>query len=217
MIKAVILDMDGLIIDSEPIHSKAFEAILKEYGHEAEYDEFGMVQVAGLKTKASWMQLLEKYPIVEDLEILVDKKRKYYWEILKLEIKPMPGLLDLIRLAKDKELKTAIASNSNLKMIELVLDELRIKSEFDIIISGDFVEKAKPHPEIYLTAAKELEIDPKDCLALEDSAIGVTAASAAGMKVIAVPTSVTRTEDFSKALLIVSSLEDINWDILSEV
>lgn len=140
MIKAVIFDMDGLMIDSEPIQSKSFEIILREYGQEPILHDNGLVQKVGLKSKENWKFLKERHGFDEDTDTLVEKKRKVYIDILKENIQPMP---------------------------------------------------------------------------LEDSMAGVISAFDAGVKVIAVPSSSTKKEDFSKANLIVGSLEDINWDILT--
>jgi GMP synthase (glutamine-hydrolysing) A subunit len=203
MIKAVIFDMDGLMIDSEPIQSKSFEMILKEHGHEPIFHDNGLVQKVGLKSKENWEFLKERHGFDEDTDTLVEKKRKVYIDILKENIKPMPGLFELIKLLKEKKVKLAVASSSNLPQIELVLQELGIFEDFDIVVSGEWVEKSKPHPEIYILTAKQLEVEPKDCVALEDSIVGVISASEAGVKVIAVPTSSTEKEDFSKANLIV--------------
>jgi len=217
MIKAAIFDMDGLMIDSEPLQSKSIEKILKEYGVEPDYDELGLVQIIGMTAKENWKILKDKHNISEDLDTLVEKKQHAYFEILKDNLVPMPGLLGLLKLLKQKKLKLGIASSSRLEHIETVLKGLGVRNYFDIIISGESLENSKPHPEIYLTAARELDVDPEDAIALEDAHLGVLSASGAGMKVIAVPNSSTVKQDFSKATLKVSSLEDINWDILSKL
>lgn len=215
MIKAVIFDMDGLMIDSEPIHSRSFEMIIKDYGYEPIFHDNGLVQKVGIKSKENWEFLKDRHGIREDTDILVRKKREIYYEILKEYIKPMPGLLKLVSELKNQKVKLAVASSSAIAQIELVLKELGIYEDFDIVVSGEWVEKSKPHPEIYILTAKNLGVEPKDCVALEDSIAGVTSAFEAGVKVVAVPTSATEKEDFSKANLRVSSLEDINWDILT--
>jgi HAD superfamily hydrolase (TIGR01509 family) len=217
MIKAVIFDMDGLMIDSEPLQSKSIEKILKEYGVDPDYDELGLVQIIGITAKENFRILKDKHRINEDIDILVDKKQNAYLEILKENLVSMPGLVELLNLLKEKGIKMGVASSSKLDHIELVLSGLGIRDYFEIVVSGELLEKSKPHPEIYLTAAKQLGVGPKEAIALEDAEMGVISASSAGIKVIAVPNSSTKKQNFSKAILIVSSLEDINWDILSRI
>ncbi len=129
----------------------------------------------------------------------------------------MPGLLKLLSLLKDKNLKIAIASNSSHNGISFNIEKIGISNYFDEIISGEYVGKWKPEPDIYLETAKRLGLYPSECLVLEDSQSGVESGERAEMKVIAVPSKYTKHQDFSKADLVVKSLEDLSWERISEL
>ncbi len=215
MIKAVILDMDGLMIDSEPLVSKSFELLIKEYGKEPIFEKNGLIHRVGLGKIAIDM-IKKKHGIKEKVDILRIRRREIYYEILKKEkIKPMPGLVKLLKLLRKKKFKIALASNSHLKNIVNILKTLKIAKYFQVIISGENVKRYKPYPDIYLEASKRLKVNPESCLVFEDSAFGVTAAKKAKMKVVAVPNIYTKDSYFEKTDLTVNTLNDLTWGKLS--
>jgi len=209
MTQAVLFDMDGLIIDNEPLHSKAFEIVLKLYGKKPRFNENGLVQILGIGGKENWKLLKKIYQLSEDEEVLLQKKRIIYLDLLKQNIKPMPGLLKLLKFLKKKRIKMAIASSASLSHIELITKSLGIRHYFKAIISGESVMRGKPDPDIYLKAAKLLKVKPYVCLVLEDTERGVIAGKRARMKVIAVPTKYTKHLNFSQADKVVRSLEEV--------
>jgi HAD superfamily hydrolase (TIGR01509 family) len=216
MIKAVIFDMDGLMINSEPIQSKGFELLLREYHKKPIYHTNGLVHVVG--THGNCAKLKIKYQIDEELDILKQKRQQFYQKLLKSEvIKSMPGLNSLLKFLKKNDLKIAVATNSFLEDIKVIFPKLKILSYFNVFVTCEDVINGKPAPDIYLKAAKRLNIKPAECLVLEDSETGVSAGKNAGMKVIAVPNKFTKNHDFSKADLIVKSLNNIDWKIISTI
>jgi HAD superfamily hydrolase (TIGR01509 family) len=217
-IRGVVFDMDGLMFDTEPVMSKSYELLIKEYGKEPIFDpKTGLIHHIGLGKVIAGL-VKEKHGIEEDVEILRQKRRVIYYQILERDgLKTMPGLLKLLKLLKNKNISIALASNSPLKSILFNLRVSKVDKYFNEIISGENVNNHKPHPDVYLEAAKNLGLNPSECLALEDSQPGVESGKAAGMKVIAVPSKYTKHQDFSKADLIVNSLKDINWNIISSL
>lgn len=209
MIKAVIFDMDGLMIDSELLQSKSFEEVLRNYGVSPKIGNEGIIQIVGLTAKDNWKILRNRYQLNETLEVLIEKKSKIYRKLLSKKIEPKNGLFSLIKKLKKKGLVIAIASSSRLDHINLVLMRLNISNYFNAVISGESVTHGKPYPDIYLEMAKRLKILPNYCLVLEDAQSGVEAAKRAGMNVIAVPDNYTKDQDFSSANMIVSSLKEI--------
>lgn len=214
MIKAVIFDMDGLIIDSEPIQSEAFSQVIKAYGKTPILNKNGLVMITGIRADDNWKIIKEKYQIDEDISILRDKRRIVYINLLKNNLKAMPGLYNLLTLLQNKQIKMALVSSSTLPNILFVLEGLKIKEYFEIIISGDDVTKGKPDPECFILGSKRLDVKPENCLVLEDAESGVIAGKAAGMKVIAVPNQYTKNHDFSLADKVVDSLEKIDSKFL---
>jgi HAD superfamily hydrolase (TIGR01509 family) len=217
MIKAVIFDVDGLMIDSELIQSRAYEEILQQYNKKPVLNKLGIVHIVGIKAKDNWGILKKRYNLKEDTEILMKKRSKVYLNLLKEHIKPMKGLKELITLLKKNNLKLAVASSSVMKHIDVVLSGLEIKDHFSAIISAQFVKKGKPFPDVDLEAAKKLGVAPENCLVLEDAQSGVEAGKNAGMKVIVISNKFTKNHDLSKADLILNSLEEINMEVINSL
>jgi HAD superfamily hydrolase (TIGR01509 family) len=211
MIKAVIFDMDGVIIDSEPIESLSWEKILREYGKEPIINEWGLVHPVGTK---AFDYVMSKHGLVEDVEVIRNKKRKIYLELVLKNPNLMPGFLKLLKELTKQKIKIAVASNRYEEHVALIIEKLGVSSSFNALIGFSPDIEVKPAPDIYLKAAKALGVDPKNCIAIEDSEPGVIAAKAAGMKAIAVPNRYTIYQDFSKADKIVKSLSEITMPTL---
>lgn len=218
MIKAVIFDLDGLMVDTEPLHSEAFRLVIEEYGGKPVYHQTGLVQVAGIRGVENLRILKEKYEITESVEVLRIKKLAAYQKILKENnIKPRPGLIKLIKSLLSQKLKIAIASNSAKANVYLILQKINLFQSFTTIVGVEDVKKGKPYPDLYLETASRLQVEPENCLALEDSETGVSAAKAAGMKVIAIPNIYTNLHNFNQADMIVKSLKSITSKLLSSL
>lgn len=204
------------MIETEHLQSKSFEHVLRAHGVEPEFNEDGVIQKVGITAKDNLLMLKEKHEIDEDVETLLANKQNIYRVLLEKNIKPKVGLLALIQRLKKERLKLAVASSSSLEHIKLVLMKLRLNQKFDAIVSGENLQR-KPHPDIFLEAAKRLNLDPQVCLVLEDAESGVVAAHAAKMKVIAVPNRYTSSHNFTKADVIASSLEKVNFEQITNL
>ena len=218
MQKAVIFDMDGLMVDSEEQHSQTFEAILREYGADPEKDQHGIVHIPGVKGLENWRIFKEKYQIDEDEQILLEKKKAKMLDLhRKLGIEPLPGLIPLIKMLYKNGYKMAVGTSSVKDRALLVLEKLNIERYFPVVVTGEDVTHGKPAPDIYLQAAEKLGVKPTNCVVLEDATQGVLAATAAGMKCVAVPNQYTRKGDFSQADLVLESLTDLTNQTLEEL
>ncbi|MFA6533148.1 MAG: HAD family phosphatase [Patescibacteria group bacterium] len=215
MIKAVIFDMDGLMIESENLQSEAFGIIIKKYEINPIKQANGLIQTPGLSERANWEILKKKHNLKEDTDILIKKRNPIYLDILKKNIVSKPGLIKLIKLLRNEQILLAVASSSGIEHIESVLGKLVITKEFNAVVSGQFIKNSKPAPDIFLEAAKQLGVKTNECLVLEDAESGVEAGHRAGMEVIAVPNKYTKDNDFSKADLTVKSLESIDLSIIN--
>lgn len=214
MIKAVIFDMDGMMVDTEPLQSLAFERVIYEYGKSPIFCENGLVQIVGIREEDNWDLLKQKHLIDESIEVLGQKRKVYYRSILHDRIFPMPGLFYLLSLFEQKGLKMAVGSSSKFEYIKLTISSLGIEKFFNVTVSGEEVEHGKPSPDIFLLAAQRMGLMPASCLVLEDAETGVAAARAAGMKVIAVPSVYTKNQDFSNASRIANSMTEIDDKML---
>lgn len=214
MIQAVIFDMDGLMVDTEPLHSLSYEMVLKEYGKTPIRDEkTGLLSRLGLMAHDNWLRLKESHGLEEDVETLKEKKRAAYRGLMEKGVTPMPGLHPLLEKLKGNY-KIGLASASIRIHILSILAQLNITEYFDAVVSGEDVARGKPDPEIFLLAARKLDVRPEDCVVLEDSEAGIQAAKAAGMHPIAVPNEYTREHNFEPADRIVDSLDKIDLELL---
>lgn len=210
MVKAVIFDLDGVIILTEHLTSRYYDTLLRSMGKTPIPYPNGMIQPVGLRGKETWAIFKERYNITEDTEPYREKMRGFYAQSLKENMHPMPGLLELLKYIKKHNLKMAIATGSSPEIAELVTKGLGIESYFEAIVSGRDVKETKPHPEPYLLASQKIKINPSDCLAIEDSAMGIMSAKKAGMFVVALSNGLNEGEDHSNANLVVKSLMDPN-------
>lgn len=216
-IRAVIFDMDGVIVDSEPIHSKSLEILIRSYNKNPVYSKQGLIHTVGISGGKSYLRLMRNHNIHESLKVLRQKRRAIFVKLIKQKLSPMPGFIKLLTLFKKQGFKIALASNRLLEHVYLILENLGVKNQFDIIVGPSPNLRHKPYPDIYLETARQLKILPEECLALEDSESGIVSAKNAGMKVIAIPNRYTNHQDFSKADLLVKSLNDITIAMIQEL
>lgn len=217
-IKAVLFDMDGLVINSEPIQSLSHEILIKEYGETPIYHKSGLIQMVGTTGDRSYIEILEKHGIKEDLKIYRKKRREIFLRLFsEKKVQPVAGFLKIIKTLKQKKIKTALVSNRMLDHVILITKNLGINNLFDVIVAHDNSVRPKPFPDLYIKTAKQLRVKPKECIVLEDAEPGVIAGKAAGMKVIAIPNRFTKHQNFEKADKIVNSLEDITLPLLQNM
>ncbi|MFH1132974.1 MAG: HAD family hydrolase [Nanoarchaeota archaeon] len=190
---------------------------MRDYGKTPVLNAQGIVHTVGIRARDNWEHLQKKYDIDESVDRLFEKRLHIYLEMLKRELAPMPGLMDLLDRLKAYGLRLAIASSSVRPHIDTAVDLLMIRQYFQVIVSGAEVKKGKPHPDIFLEAARPLGLAPADCLVIEDAENGVMAARAAGMKVIAVPSRFTAHHNLSAATAIVPSLHAITIELIQTI
>jgi HAD superfamily hydrolase (TIGR01509 family) len=203
---AVIFDMDGVIVDSEPWHERAFREIFHELGY-GETHGIDFRAYIGRSDRALWHDFIEKHSPPHPIEDLLAAKQNRLISILRREQPIFEGLPDLLaRLAPHYTL--AVASGSNHPVIDEVLAMKQLRRFFSVVASTQDVGKTKPAPDVFLHAAKLLGLPPTCCCVVEDSAAGVTAALAASMEVIAITNSLPR-EQLVRATHIVDTYEEI--------
>lgn len=207
-IKAVLFDMDGLMIDSEPLHLQAFNRVLEKYGKHLTEEE-NKERYIGLSDEDEALDMVDRFRLPISAEEVVRQKQIIFMQLLKSQIVAQAGLINLLKNLKQNGYKTAIASSSGLDEIKTVISGLGIDSYIDAYCSAEEVKNGKPAPDVYLLAAKKVGVDPSECLVLEDAPKGVQAGKAAGMTVFAIPSQYTKGEDFSQANKVLNSLSEV--------
>jgi HAD superfamily hydrolase (TIGR01509 family) len=181
---AVLWDMDGTLVDTEPYWMVAENELVASFGGTWTHDDAMLLVGSGLWASAT---ILQDHGVAMETDAIVQWLTDRVQEQLAAHGVPWrPGARELLRALKDAGIPTALVTMSVERMARQIIDLIDFDA-FDVVVAGDMVTHSKPHPEAYLTAAATLGVDPGQCVAIEDSAPGVAAAVAAGSIVIAVP------------------------------
>jgi len=207
MIKAVIFDLDGVIVDTAHYHFIAWKRLAKELGiHFTEQENEQLKGVSRMRSLEIILELGNLLLSQEEMEKLATKKNQWFVDYINA-MKPdeiFPNVKEMIQNIRANGIKVALASSS--KNADTVLTLLDIKNLFDVIVDGTMIRNTKPDPEIFLLAARKLNLPPSECLVFEDAEAGVEAAVAAGMKCIGVGSP----QQLSKADVVVSKTADFD-------
>jgi HAD superfamily hydrolase (TIGR01509 family) len=180
MVKTVIFDMDGVIIDSEPLHEIAQKKFMQSLGFSITADE--KQAFIGTSSKNMWQKLKDQYGLQQSVETLTEMNLEVYFEVLdQTNIAPIEGVVPLLESLHQQETKLILASSSEQKSIDKVLRLFDIEHYFSHKISGASFTHSKPHPEIFLNAVKISDSNPAKTVVIEDSTNGLKAAKAAAI------------------------------------
>lgn len=206
--RAFIFDMDGVIINSEPLHFQVESELAKEKGIALKEGE--LESYVGVRADEMWASLKAKHRASFDVdELLVEANEKKLAYLNDASIEPIEGIRELLAQLKEKGYKVGLGSSSPVAFIDAVLTAFAIKNQFDVVLSGEQVTKGKPAPDIYLEVAKQLDVEPQYCTVLEDAAHGVQAGKAAGMDVIGFVNPHSGNQDLSKADHVIKGISAI--------
>lgn len=212
MLEAVIFDMDGVIIDSEPIYKMVEEEIFESLNISVMEEEFN--KYIGTNSYYLWKCIKENHGLENSVEELVKLERESNLNYLikhKELIKPVEGVVELIQDINNNGTKLAVASSSPIELISTIIDTIGIRKYFDYIVTGDYVKKCKPEPDVFLYAANKINIEPNKCLVIEDSKNGTIAAKKAGMRCLGYKNLNSGNQDLSKADKITDSFMGIKF------
>lgn len=210
MTKAIIFDMDGVIIDSEPLWKKAIIQIMNNYGYNFDIEMCNRTK--GMRVDEVTLFWKEELNAPFDSKIVAEEIVEEVIRLISLDGKEMDGLEDLLKRAKSENIRIALASSSSLTIIETVLTRLNISSYFEVVQSAEKEQYGKPHPAVFITAANNLGVSPNNCIVIEDSLNGVIAGKAAKMKVVAIPDpDEQHIEKFVIADQIITSLRELTF------
>ncbi|WKV12783.1 HAD family phosphatase [Marivirga harenae] len=206
--KAIIFDMDGVIIDNISYHIEALKIFLKQFGKEVTEEEFQN----HYNGRTIQEVILDLKPGADPKEVmrLAEEKEKIYRDLYSQDLAPTPGLMEFLPKAKKAGLKMAVATSAITANADFTLDGLNIREYFDAVIDSTMVIKGKPDPQIYIKAAEQLNISPENCVVMEDALAGIQSAKSAGMDVIGLYTSLKKEELPNGLLMKIKDFNELN-------
>jgi HAD superfamily hydrolase (TIGR01509 family) len=180
---AVLFDMDGVIVDTEPLKFRAYQKVFRGLGVVIE----DCRERLGLSEPAVMKLYLQAHNLDADVDELIRQKRMAYHELLaKIGLTPAPGLLSLLEALREQRIAAGLVTSSDRPSTERVLEHLGLPAAFGAVLTRDDVQNPKPEPEIYLKAAGRLEVNPAQCVVIEDSPAGILAGKRAGMRTVGI-------------------------------
>jgi beta-phosphoglucomutase len=191
--EAVIFDMDGTMIENTKFHDRAWQEFIKRHNINIDLPEF-YLKSSGKKNDAIFEILFGRKVEGDEYKRLDEEKESIYRELYKPNFKEVAGLKTFLNRLSKMGLKTGVATTASLKNRVFVLENLELQDFFAVVVGAEHVREGKPHPEIYLLAAEKLGVNPKKCLAFEDTRSGIKSAKSAGMTVVGVLTTHTKEE-----------------------
>ena len=211
--RAVIFDLDGVLVDSEPLFLKALNRVLIAEGARPLTEEENR-RLVGTTVENTWSGIMEMRALSKSTDYYLDRYDQVVLRIFEEDLELQPGARRLVDEVQARGLPMGLATGSRRKWVDVKLRVVGLDGVFDAIIAGDEIQQGKPAPDTYLEVARRLRVPPDQCLAVEDSPTGVAAAVAAGMYTVAVRTDFTAGMDVSRANAVLDSLEEFDTDLL---
>lgn len=208
---AVIFDMDGVIVDTNPFHKETINQFCKKYGFKLTDEEL-RTKIYG-RTNHEWIPALFGTLTQEELEAYAFEKEQMFREAYAAHIKPVEGLVAFLDMLMQNNIPRSIATSAPRANVDFVLNGTGIGKYFDIILDESMVTNGKPHPEVYIKSAKALNLPNAQCIVIEDSLSGIQAGKAAGSKVIGITTTHTP-EEMSATDLVIGNFNSLSLDQL---
>ncbi len=206
VIKAVVFDFDGLMFNTEEIFNRSGQELLRRRGREMTPELLALMM--GRRSDEAFPLMIAALGLTETPAELRAEERVIFQDLLWTHVAPMPGLFELLGHLEQRAIPKGVATSSRRPYIESVLKKFELVERFDLLLTSEDVVEGKPHPEIYLTAASRLGVQPAEMLVLEDSENGTLSAAAAGAVAVSIPHEHSRRHDFSTATFVAARLDD---------
>ncbi len=212
MLKAVLFDHDGTLVNSEGLHYQHWQSVMAGYGVMLSEPTYNM-ELAGLPTPNNAKWLVGAFSLEADVSTLCQQKHDTTKDFLAENSFPlMPDAIEAIGFFRSAGLQTGIVTGAGLHGVQSTIDNYGLGPSVDVLVTGEDVKNSKPAPDCYLLAMERLNLKPEECLVVEDTGPGVAAAAAAGLTCCAVPNEYSAHHDFSPAVQTFKSLSEImDW------
>lgn len=214
MIRAIIFDMDGVLVDSEPFHIEIEKRQFMLNGLDISDEEHH--RYLGVASDVMWKEIGQNHNLNLPVEKLIEQNKsesiRFFSELDEIPV--MPGLIELLERLKQKNYPRAVASSSFPEIIDLILEKTGLEKYFEVVVSSQEAGKSKPEPDVFLLAAQKMGVHPENCLVFEDSKNGIKAAKSAGMKCIAFQGPSANPEHQRLADAIITDFGDLELTLL---
>ena len=184
-LKAVIFDMDGVIFNTEVLARRLWREVFEEYGYS--FSDTTYKQLIGRSMPATYKILSEKYGAELPIKEMAAKQDALWQRATAEAVEKKAGVHEILDYLQSRGIPCAVGSSTNHTEVEKRLEQNGLRDYFDVVVGGDYVENAKPAPDIFLKCAEYLQLDPRNCLVIEDSVNGLRAAKAARMQAVMIP------------------------------
>jgi beta-phosphoglucomutase len=217
MLKAVIFDMDGVIVDSEPLHHRAYHAMFEEIGITVSDEQYD--SLTGKSTINICKLLKDQFRLSHAPEELMAIKRRHYYHFFEndRDFDLISGVRGLIQDYRDNGLTLVLGSSASMPNIEKIFERFDLNPYFKAKISGAELKASKPHPEIFLKAVEATGFLPEECIVIEDATNGIEAAKGAGIYCVAFESGHSKNQDYSKADLVIKDFEAITFERIKAI
>ncbi|WP_461533761.1 HAD family hydrolase [Sinomicrobium sp.] len=209
--KHIIFDMDGVLVDSEPIHMQILEEVMQKRGvHITREYHFDLV---GMGALMMWEKLKADFKLEESASTLLESHKAYFFEVIaQREVPLTPGIKEFLDRLKAEGVQLSLGSSSPIRLIDIFMEKAGLSDYFDYVVSSEHVAQGKPFPDIFLRIAELYGLPPEDFVVIEDSTNGVKAARAAGMKAIGYHNPNSGNQDLSSADLLIDDFKELTFD-----
>lgn len=212
--KAVIFDMDGVIIDSEPLHQKVEEELLEDLGGTMTASD--KEAFVGTTDYHMWSTMKERFDLSQSVEeMIASKKDRFLSQIHNVFL--VDGFKEVLSQLKEEGYLIALASSNNRRAVDQIVKQFDLAKDFELTMSGEDVTHGKPHPEIFLKTAEAIGVAPANCLVIEDAKNGVEAAKAAGMKCIGLDNPNSGPQDLSEADIVLKDYQEFDLEAIKKL
>jgi beta-phosphoglucomutase len=212
---AVIFDMDGVIVDSNPAHKEAINEFCKQHDIVLDEEKF-RTHVNGRQNRDWIPAVFGSEMAKEEILKLAEEKEKLFRKVYEPTITPLPGLENFLNKLKERGIPVAIATSAPVENVNFTLERTGLRKYFETILDDRNVSKGKPHPDIYIKTVEALKYPASECIVFEDSLAGVESAKGAGCKVVGVLTTHTK-EELKQTDYTIRDFNEISIEILEKI
>lgn len=206
--------MDGVIIDSEPLHQKVEEELLEDLGGTMTASD--KEAFVGTTDYHMWSTMKERFDLSQSVEeMIASKKDRFLSQIHNIFL--VDGFKEVLSQLKEEGYLIALASSNNRRAVDQIVKQFDLAKDFELTMSGEDVTHGKPHPEIFLKTAEAIGVAPANCLVIEDAKNGVEAAKAAGMKCIGLDNPNSGPQDLSEADIVLKDYQEFDLEAIKEL